>query len=159
MCNSLSLILSTFKKLKMKKILILLVVSLVSCTDHTIDDLSSKFVGGYVGWSAQQFFTQTVNITITARDNNHVDFLYSSHWRNFGPPPDKIINILAENVSVESRGDTLRLNNDYVRNGVKGKITGTFVRPGTGFVYYDLKAVEKGSVIHQENSYILDDGN
>jgi hypothetical protein len=154
--KTITFILSTFKKLKMKKILLLLVISLVSCTDHGIDDLSSKFVDKYGVWIEEQFSTQTVWVTITARDNNHVDFLYSSHKRNFGPPPDEIFNIQVENVLVESRGDTLRLNNDYVREGVKGKLTGIFVRPQAPVnAYYTLKAVENGLVVFQHETELL----
>lgn len=146
----------TFKNVKMKKILLLLIISLVSCTDHAIDDLSSKFVGKYGVWLEEQFSTQTVWVTITARDNNHVDFLFSSHWRYWDWRPDKIITIQAENVLVESRGDTLRLNNDYVRNGINGKITGTFVRPAIGYTNYDLKAVENGAVVLQDKNELVD---
>jgi hypothetical protein len=154
--KTITFILSTFKKLKMKKILLLLVISLVSCTDHGIDDLSSYFVDKYGVWIEEQFSTQTVWVTITARDNNHVDFLYSSHKRNFGPPPDEIFNIQVENVLVESRGDTLRLNNDYVREGVKGKLTGIFVRPQAPVnAYYTLKAVENGLVVFQHETELL----
>jgi len=82
----------------MKKIILLLVISIVSCTDHGLDDLSSYFVDTYGVWTEEQFSTQTIWVTITARDHNYVDFLHSSHKRNFDNRPDEIFNVLVENV-------------------------------------------------------------
>ncbi|WP_353720283.1 hypothetical protein [Dyadobacter sp. 676] len=140
----------------MKKILLLLIASLMSCTDHAIDDLSSKFVGEYAVWSEEQFSTQKTSIQITARDINHVDFMYLSHWEYWDGRPWEDITIEANNVLVESRGDTLRFNNDCIHNGVNGRITGTFVRPGNGFAFYDLKVIKNGTVAFQEKADVLD---